>query len=194
MATKSDVKAKNAFIVYLQQQGYTAAKIISQPADIEAWKEGEKYYFEIKMTRQAKSYFGAATLTEWDAAMKYPGRYFFVIALTDEAERTFSFSVMPPEEFIMYSTIPPFKIFFNIDLNKIINPNLDKNITQGWDGICDYRDEDSINKVVRKMGESLTNNGQEEVKYPRKKTTKLTTENLKKMIDMFKEMKNDQGE
>ena len=41
----------------------------------------------------------------------------FVIAITDDNELEFKFLEYTPEEFLQYSTIPPFKVFFNINLN-----------------------------------------------------------------------------
>lgn len=186
MSTKSDVKAKKAFIIYLQQQGFTGAKIIGQPADIEAWKDGERYYFEIKMTRQANSYFGAATTTEWKAAAENPEKYFFVIAITDSEEKQFRFKVFTPEEFMGYSSIPPFKIFFNINLNSLIS--------QGLDGTCNYSDKDAIDEIVKQMGVVMSDNAQDYQKQPRKKSTKLTPENLQKLIDMYTDLYNKQEE
>lgn len=62
---KSDVPAKTAFIAELLSRGYSNARVTKRPADITAEKDGETYFFEIKSTSAEKSYFGAATLTEW---------------------------------------------------------------------------------------------------------------------------------
>ena len=67
---KSDVDAKEAYSEYLKSQGYKDIKIISSPSDISATKDGEIFYFEIKKTSRDDVYFGAATLTEWVAALK----------------------------------------------------------------------------------------------------------------------------
>ena len=78
---KSDVPAKLAFIQnLLLVQGFDEARITGQPADITARKGGQIFYFEIKFTAQSKSYFGAATLTEWDVALAREENYRFVIA------------------------------------------------------------------------------------------------------------------
>ena len=180
MATKSDVKAKKAFIVYLQQKGFTGAKIIGQPADIEAWKDGERYYFEIKMTKQTKSYFGAATTTEWKAASENPGKYFFVIAITDSEEKQFKFMVFTPEEFMNDSSIPPFKVFFNIKLNEIIN--------NGKIEEFDFNDENSINEIVKQMVKGCPDKTQSISKKSIRKSTKLTPENLIKLIDFYNDL------
>ncbi|MCF7790531.1 MAG: DUF3883 domain-containing protein [Victivallales bacterium] len=92
-------------------------KHYTSPADITAEKDDKKYYFEIKMTKQANSYFGAATMTEWKEAIRNPDTFKFVIAKTDENEENFEFIEFTPDEFLKYSTIPPFKVYFNIDLN-----------------------------------------------------------------------------
>lgn len=113
MATKSDVAAKEAYLAILRDRGFDA-KIQASPADIIATKAGETWYFEIKSTSQTDKYFGAATLTEWEQALKTPDRYFFVVAKMS-ANGTFEFQEYTPQEFMTFSTIPPFKIFFNID-------------------------------------------------------------------------------
>ena len=114
---KSDVRAKEVFIEQLKTRGFINAKIVASPADIVAEKNGKKWFFEIKMTKTAsknKAYFGAATLTEWKQALTTPDRYFFVVAYTDDAEENFNFVEYSPYEFMRFSTIPPFKVFFNI--------------------------------------------------------------------------------
>ena len=114
--SKSDKKAKDAYIVHLKSNGYENVKVINSPVDISAEKNGETYYFEIKMTKKKTKYFGAATLTEWVQAFEPPNHFKFVIAKTDEKEETFEFMEFTPEEFMKHSTIPPFKIYFNINL------------------------------------------------------------------------------
>ena len=69
---------------------------------------------KIKKTTKADNYFGAATLTEWAQAIKTPDHYRFVIAKTDASEEEFSFVELTPAEMMEYSTIPPFKVYFNI--------------------------------------------------------------------------------
>ena len=108
---KSDVDAKKAYSEYLISQGYKNIKIISSPSDISAKKNGEVFYFEIKKTSNKEHYFGAATLTEWVGALENKSNYFFVVALS-LGNQKWEFSEYTPEEFIKYSTIPPFKIFF----------------------------------------------------------------------------------
>lgn len=112
---KSDKKAKDAFVEILKIRGYSDVKIVKAPSDIIGVKNGEKYFFEIKKTSAQKEYFGAATLTEWRAAYSTPNNYFFVIA--QETIDGFNFVEYTPYEFEKFSTIPPFKIFFNIPLN-----------------------------------------------------------------------------
>ena len=112
---KSDKKAKDAFVNELLLRGYSDVKITKDPADIVAFKNGERFYFEIKKTSASSEYFGAATLTEWRAAYANPNNYFFVIC--HEINSSFNFIEYTPEEFEKFSTVPPFKIFFNISLN-----------------------------------------------------------------------------
>lgn len=115
MKDRSDKEAKEAFANYLSKDGYVDIKVVREPSDMIAYKDGIKYYFEIKKTSAEKEYFGAATLTEWRAAYSNPGNYFFVVCQENEA--SFDFIIYTPEEFEKFSTVPPFKIFFNIPLN-----------------------------------------------------------------------------
>ena len=112
---KSDVLAKRAFIKELKTRGFQA-RVTGAPADITATCDGQTWYFEIKMTKRSDLYFGAATLTEWKQAMDDPEHFRFVVAKTDEVESSFEFIEYTPAEFMEFSTIPPFKIFFSIDL------------------------------------------------------------------------------
>lgn len=114
MPKRSDVPAKQAFIEKLISEGYHA-EIKAQPSDIIAEKDGETWYYEIKMTEKSDTCFGAATLTEWEQAFKTPDRYRFVIAIKGENE-SFTFREYTPKELLKYSTIPPFKVYFNLDL------------------------------------------------------------------------------
>lgn len=116
---KSDVKAKEAFRnVLLIERGFDKAEVTAAPADITAEKDGVTWYFEIKMTKRAGSYFGAATATEWEQAFRDSDHYRFVIAITDDEEAEWRFMEFSPSEFMKCCTIPPFKIYFNIDLEK----------------------------------------------------------------------------
>ena len=115
---KSDVKAKAEYVEYLKANGYCNPKVIASPADITAEKNGDTWYFEIKKTSRKKKYFGAATLTEWIQALKDPDHFRFVVA-RETTEGTFAFSEYTPSEFMEVSSIPPFKVFFNIDFRKM---------------------------------------------------------------------------
>ena len=72
------------------------------------------------MTREDKQrgvIFGAATLTEWAAAIANPRRYLFVLAIEKE-EEGYDFYVISPKDFMKYTYIPPFKVDFNIPYKK----------------------------------------------------------------------------
>ena len=113
---KSDVKAKKEFVKLLRNKGFEAS-VVSKPADIMATKDGQTWYFEIKMTKRTDVYFGAATLTEWKQAIADPDHFRFVVAKTNEEESEFEFLEYTPEEFMKFSTIPPFKVYFNINFD-----------------------------------------------------------------------------
>ena len=112
---KSDVKAKREYVEILKARGFDAV-VTGSPADIKATLNGEDWYFEIKMTKREEVYFGAATLTEWRQALADPAHFRFVVAITNEEETEFRFIEYTPEAFMKYSTIPPFKVYFNINL------------------------------------------------------------------------------
>jgi hypothetical protein len=109
---KSDVDAKAAYVAHLLGNGFETAKVTGSPADITAIKGGETHFFEIKFTRQQKKYFGAATLTEWEAALNNKDRFKFVIAF--QREGNWEFHEYSPDQFMTFSYIPPFKVFFNV--------------------------------------------------------------------------------
>ncbi len=110
---KTDIEAKAAFVEALRRRGsYESVEITSKPADITAQRAGLIEYFEIKYTGKTDTYFGAATLTEWEAALANPDRFKFVVAW--EQEGGFCFQEYTPEEFMHFSYIPPFKVYFNV--------------------------------------------------------------------------------
>ena len=113
---KSDIGAKGAFRRELLSRGFEA-RIAKSPADIVATKDGRTWYFEIKMTRRTDTYFGAATLTEWAQALADPDHFRFVVAICKDDDGTsFEFREYTPAEFMEFSTVPPFKVFFKMDL------------------------------------------------------------------------------
>jgi len=119
--SKSDVPAKLAFIQHLLlEQGFDEAKITGRPADVTARKGNKVFYFEIKYTAQVANYFGAVTLTEWEMALTCEEHYRFVIAMNSNSNWTFR--EYTPLEFMRYSYIPPFKVFFNIPVDENRRP------------------------------------------------------------------------
>lgn len=116
MNDRSDIKAKEAYVNYLTEHGYVDVQIVHSPVDIIAYKNGVKYFFEIKATKSKNTYFGAATFTEWECALK--NKEFFKFVVVKEMDEEYEFYEFTPEEFMEYSTIPPIKVYFNIDLNQ----------------------------------------------------------------------------
>jgi Holliday junction resolvase len=115
---KSDVKAKQAFKAHLEARGeFSDVRIVGSPTDIVAKKGEEEFYFEIKSTSKTRKYFGAATLTEWEAALNSPERFKFVVA--QPIGEDWKFTEYTPEEFLEFSDIPPFKIFFKVQLGEV---------------------------------------------------------------------------
>lgn len=115
---RNDAKANEAFINELQSEGY---EIIDRhhPVDITAKKDGKTYYFEIKKTSKSNRMFGAATFTEWEQALKHPDHFWFVIA-KELNENEYEFIRVSPATFMEYSTIPPIKVYFNININELV--------------------------------------------------------------------------
>jgi Domain of unknown function (DUF3883) len=112
---RSDVDAKAAFVDELRRRGYEA-RVTATPADITAVKGGDTYYFEVKKTSRSEAYFGAATLTEWAAAMRFEPRFAFVVAFRRDSR--WEFHEYTPAEFIEFSSIPPFKVYFQVPLGE----------------------------------------------------------------------------
>lgn len=109
---KSDASAKAAFVQALLLRGFDEAHVTGSPADITARRGTDVYYFEIKFTSQEDQYFGAATLTEWEAALAHEERCRFVVAMLRDG--LWKFHEYTPAEFMEFSSIPPFKVFFHI--------------------------------------------------------------------------------
>ena len=117
---KSDKDAKATFVAHLENRGFTDVQIVKAPSDIIAKKDGLQWYFEIKMTTHHDKYFGAATFTEWEQAFKTPDTYRFIVAIKNaEQAMGFEFIELTPEEMMKHSTIPPCKVYFNLDIPTI---------------------------------------------------------------------------
>ena len=123
MAT--DTEGVRAAKVWLQNEGYTNVEQINHPVDLCANKGGRKFWIEVKYTGKEESYFGAATTTEWECALDNPNTFFFLIAKKPggvEENSFWDFELITPEEFIKYSTIVPFKIYFTLPLSRPRSP------------------------------------------------------------------------
>lgn len=112
---RSDVEAKEAFCRRLQREGYAEARVAAAPADVVAMKDGERWLFEVKFTRARTHCFGAATLTEWAAAADDPAHFRFVVAYKRDGE--WQFDRYTPDEFMAFSSVPPYKVYFNVPLD-----------------------------------------------------------------------------
>jgi hypothetical protein len=112
---RSDVDAKAAFCEKLLCEGFASAKVVRAPSDIAASKDGVRWLFELKYTEKQDVCFGAATLTEWAAAAHDPDHFRFVIAYRQKD--VWRFDRYTPEEFMAFSSVPPFKIYFSVPLN-----------------------------------------------------------------------------
>lgn len=112
MSPRSDVAAKAAFKLHLEERGFSDVRVASTPADIVAKLNGATHHFELKLTSKTGGYFGAATITEWEAALREPTRFRFVVAR--QVEGSWRFCEYSPDEFMQFSDIPPFKVYFRV--------------------------------------------------------------------------------
>jgi len=80
-----------------------------------------KWYFEIKQSSwQGGKFFDAATLTQWSAWDANRERYYFVfITGKDAGNRKFTF--IRASDLMAHSSVPPFKIYFNIYRDEVID-------------------------------------------------------------------------
>jgi hypothetical protein len=109
------VAAKEAFCRQLVSDGYSDVRIASTPADVIAERNGNRWLFEVKFTKAPDTCFGAATLTEWAAAADDPEHFRFVIAYQRDSE--WRFDQYTPEQFMAFSSVPPFKVYFSVPLD-----------------------------------------------------------------------------
>jgi len=119
MAT--DKPGIEASVDYLISEGYSNVEVIHHPVDLKGEKDGLVYWFEVKYSESKNGkMFGAATLTEWEFALSNPKKFYFLIAHKSggvDYESKWKFIFIDPSEFTRFSTIPPYKIFFNFDTN-----------------------------------------------------------------------------
>ena len=75
--------------------------------------DGNEWDFEIKQSSWPKGkFFDAATLTQWYTWYKNQERYYFVFITGKKKDRRFTF--VKASDLMARSTIPPFKIYFNV--------------------------------------------------------------------------------
>ena len=127
--------ARDQFAEELRASGlysYVSEKSHSY-ADIVALTNGGTYkYFEIKASSiskkklmeniaKGKKFFDAATLTEWNMAAQHPSDYTFVMLYIEDNNGKYAIvdrEEYSPEELLRFSTVPPFKVNFNIPYKK----------------------------------------------------------------------------
>lgn len=113
---KSDKNAVAQCKKWLEEtQHYSSVEISHHPTDIiGVSKNGESTHVEVKMTGK-DDYFGAATMTEWGVVSRKDSILKFVIARKDDTNKYgYRFYMIDAETFYEISTVPPFKINFNI--------------------------------------------------------------------------------
>ena len=122
--------ARSLFVKELNKEGlYEISEKSFSYSDIVAKRksDGIVEYYEIKGALVTKDkyeegkekYFGAATLTEWNVAIKCPDRYFFVIVFIEKSTgNLLGYEKYSPQELLHYSTIPPFKVNMNVPYSR----------------------------------------------------------------------------
>ncbi len=180
MNQKSDLEAKQAYAEYLRNnENYEEVMVTKSPADIIAKKDGKTFYFEIKYTsKEEKEYFGAATLTEWKAAVDQgnQGRFYFVVAFRKDGN--WKFNKYTPEEFMAFSYIPPFKIFFIVPL------------VGEEDGPAVTEPQEKNQSGQIQNGQGKEKDGSAVTKPRRVRRVQLTLDRLKQMIKLYNDFEN----
>ena len=97
MNDRSDIKAKETYVNYLTEHGYVDVQIVHSPVDIIAYKNGVKHFFEIKATKRKNAYFGAATFTEWECALKNKEFFKFVVVIVQDTVSDYGISRVYPQ-------------------------------------------------------------------------------------------------
>jgi len=111
--SRDDREAKKAFAEYLVRElRYDEARITSRPVDVVGRLGADTFRFEIKYTKDPVRAFGAATITEWEAALDDEAHFRFVLAHRCDGE--WAFDLYTPEQFMTFSSIPPMKVYFHM--------------------------------------------------------------------------------
>ena len=111
-------ESEEAFVKSLEAQGY---KIVSRNKEVDVTAEckGEEFYFEVKssiLDRDGK-FFGAATITQMEFALKNRAKFKFVIA--QRIKGVWSFDLYTVEEFLKFCLNFSFRFPFNIPKGKV---------------------------------------------------------------------------
>lgn len=126
---QSDVKQKQAFAEFIKHVKGVDPDSVHQnvdDVDVVACIDGRKRYFEIKTSRKSedelyeKGYFGAASLSEWNRAMKNLDDFYFVYIIGDE-KKGYKYLMVKAEDILSYATVPPFAIYMNIKMRKFLS-------------------------------------------------------------------------
>ena len=92
-------------------------------------ENGNIHYFVLKTTekKKTKKYFGAITLTKWQCYLEHKD-FFHILVFDDKIKENDGVVEYSAEELMRESTIPPFKINFNIDYKKEKNEKATKSV------------------------------------------------------------------
>ena len=147
-------------------------------------KKGNTWYFEIKQSNWPNGkFFDAATLTQWYTWYTNQERYYFVF-ITGKYKNKRQFTFVRASELMEHSTIPPFKIYFNIYKDEMEDSFVDgKTFKQQVRELAENNNIESLpfmRKHVYKHAASQ-NNDEEAIQL-----TSVSIEDLKQMFDSLK--------
>ena len=146
-------------------------------------KKGNTWYFEIKQSNWPNGkFFDAATLTQWYTWYTNPERYYFVF-ITGKYKNKRQFTFVTASELMEHSTIPPFKIYFNIYKDEMETNFVDrKTFKQQVKELVENNNVESIPFMLKHAYKRrLQNNDEEAIKL-----TSVSIEDLKQKFDSLK--------
>ena len=126
---RSDKPQKDAFAEFLKRmQGVDpdSVKQNTEGVDVVAMIDNRMKYFELKTSGKKDEdlkndgYFGAASITEWECAIKHPDDFYFVYII-GQSQENYRYMMVKARNVFSYSTVPPFSIDINIKIRDYIN-------------------------------------------------------------------------
>ena len=126
---RSDKPQKDAFAKFLKRmQGIDPDSVQqnTEGVDVVAIIDNRMKYFELKTSRKTDGdlkeggYFGAASITEWECAIKHPDDFYFVYII-GQSQENYRYMIVRARNVFSYATVPPFSIDININIGDYID-------------------------------------------------------------------------